>query len=620
MRKKMRQSDRFRGHSIRLTAYVWAAMAAWTAVVGLMLLWSLVRQGRETLEVARIEARSAFNKDQVYRQWCARQGGVYVPESQQTPANPYLSGVEERDITTPSGRRLTLVNPAYMTRQVHEMGAGLYGLLGHITSLNPIRPENAPDPWEAQALAAFEKGAGEVSSLESINEKDYLRLMKPLVTETGCLQCHSEQGYKVGDVRGGISVSVPMAPLRATAREHAAALVMGHGLMWLMGTAGIFFGGQHLSRRIQEGRQAQKEIAALAKFPDENPNPVLRVSVEGVILYCNRGAEPLMDAWGVRINDCIPYKWYDIVLDAAASRQTRQGLVQCLSRTYSLTFAPVLNFYYVNIYALDITERKAAEEDLKQYQQHLQELVRQGTEEVTRTNTQLLAEIDDRKRLQRQILEISEKEQMRIGQELHDSLGQQLVGIAFMSKVLQQNLKDKAPEEANSAAEIAKLVNHAIDQTRGLAKGLHPIDLHSGGLDAAIEELVATARILFGIDCVYTCGGSVTIHDATVATHLYRIIQEAITNAVKHGNAKKIYIELTSRTPETELKIKNDGYDFPARRPEKTGIGLKIMKYRVEMIQGRLDIRRPDEGGTAVVVVFPEENGDNKADSDGEQS
>lgn len=131
-----------------------------------------------------------------------------------TTPNEYLE-VPERDIFTPSGVLLTKINPAYMTRQVHELVKVQSGEQGHITSLNPIRPRNAPDVWERIALQAFEQGTVEYSSLETMNDVLYMRLMKPLFIEESCLQCHAKQGCQLGDVRGGLSISMPMAPLFA---------------------------------------------------------------------------------------------------------------------------------------------------------------------------------------------------------------------------------------------------------------------------------------------------------------------------------------------------------------------------------------------------------------------
>ncbi len=246
--------------------YVWAILSLWTVFVVLVLLWSLSHETFSTEEVARIHARSAFEKDLVYRRWVAGHGGVYVPVTNQTPPNPYLSNVEERDITTPSGRALTLINPAYMTRQVHEMDAAQYGQRGHITSLNPIRPANAADEWETKALRAFEQGATEVSSVEKLDNEEYLRLMRPMITEQACLKCHAEQGYKAGDLRGGISVSVPMAPLRAIARGHMATMALGHGLLWVLGLGGISLTGWHLKQRIRERDHAEEQIREQSEF------------------------------------------------------------------------------------------------------------------------------------------------------------------------------------------------------------------------------------------------------------------------------------------------------------------------------------------------------------------
>ena len=249
-----------------LRNYLWATLSLWTVLVGLVLLWSLFQQERETLAAVRVQARSAFEKDLVYRRWAAMHGGVYVPVTEQTSPNPYLASVDERDITTPSGRRLTLMNPAYMTRQIHEIGAEQSGLRGHITSLNPIRPANAADAWETEALRAFEQGVTEVSSVEKFGNEAYMRLMSPMVTKQSCLKCHAEQGYKMGDLRGGISVSVPMAPLQAVARGHMTALVLGHGLIWLMGIGGISTGGLHLKRRTREADWAEEQIREQREF------------------------------------------------------------------------------------------------------------------------------------------------------------------------------------------------------------------------------------------------------------------------------------------------------------------------------------------------------------------
>ncbi len=249
-----------------LERYAWAVGAVWTVVVAASLIWNVFEVKHATLEVARIQARFAYEEDVFYRRWNALHVGVYVPVTEETQPNPYLSHIPDRDIRMPSGKLLTLMNPAYMTRQVHELAEKKLGIRGHITSLNPIRPENFPDPWETRALQAFESGQTEISSVEEMEGKEYMRLMRPLVTEKGCLECHAAQGYKEGDIRGGISISIPMASLQAIARTSMLTFGLGHALLWLMGLGGIALATERLKQRESARRQA---AAALEKAKDE---------------------------------------------------------------------------------------------------------------------------------------------------------------------------------------------------------------------------------------------------------------------------------------------------------------------------------------------------------------
>ncbi len=235
----------------------WLIGAAWTLGVGLSFAWNVSQIRRLTEDQALVEARSTLQKDIVYRKWATAHGGVYVPVTDQTPPSPFLSHIPERDLTTPSGRRLTLVNPAYMTRQVQELGRDLYGSRGHITSLRPIREENAPDAWERLGLVAFESGTPEVGSLESVGGEAVFRFMRPLVTEAGCLKCHAHQGYEAGDVRGGVSVSVPMAPYRAIERVSVRSALLANGAIWGLGLVGVAVGARLMRNRRRELAEAE---------------------------------------------------------------------------------------------------------------------------------------------------------------------------------------------------------------------------------------------------------------------------------------------------------------------------------------------------------------------------
>lgn len=249
------------GSSARIRTYAAILTALWTLVIVGSAGWALYNNYLSSLEAARIEARSSFNKDLVYRRWVAMHGGVYVPISVDTPPNPYLS-VAQRDVTTTDGQQLTLVNPAYMTRQVHELDAVTYGTRGHITSLNPIRPENAADAWETAALLAFEAGEQEVSSVETQGGVEIMRYMHVMRVEESCLSCHADQGYVLGDVRGGISVAVPMQPYWEAAHHGQAGIIFGHGLVWSIGLLAIVFSS---SRILQVTRREHDYAEQLRK-------------------------------------------------------------------------------------------------------------------------------------------------------------------------------------------------------------------------------------------------------------------------------------------------------------------------------------------------------------------
>ncbi|MBN2569367.1 MAG: diguanylate cyclase [Deltaproteobacteria bacterium] len=226
--------------------------------------WNIYQLKLSILNIARRSAEVSHDKDILYRIWVAKQGGVYAPLSETTtPSNPYLK-VPGRDVKTTEGLFLTLINPAYMNRQVNEMAGEMGSLRGHITSLNPIRPENSPDPWERESLELFEGGVKETASLEKISGREFFRFMRPLVTEKTCLQCHASQGYKEGDIRGGISVSIPMEPLRAIEKKRGNQLALAHGFLWIIGIIGIGTGTRRLRIQTLRLEKAEESVLMLA--------------------------------------------------------------------------------------------------------------------------------------------------------------------------------------------------------------------------------------------------------------------------------------------------------------------------------------------------------------------
>ena len=214
-------------------------------------------------------------------------------------------------------------------------------------------------------------------------------------------------------------------------------------------------------------------------------------------------------------------------------------------------------------------------------------------------------DITERKHLEKTILEVSGREQRRIGQDLHDGLGQHLTGIAFMSKVQEQKLVEKSLPEAGDAAKIVKLVNEAINKTRELARGLLPVVSDARGLMSALQQWAGEVEDLFGVSCRFHCFAPVLIHDDTVATHLYYIAREAVNNAIKHGHASQIVIRLAADQEQGVLTITDNGSGIADIPANNAGMGRHLMGYRARVIGGSLEIQRVPVGGTVVTCLFP---------------
>lgn len=248
-------------HGRKIRTYVLVLAFGWMLVIAGSFWWSYRQHDHEVVEFGRAEARAAIERDIMYRRWVSMQSGLYIEPSEKHPPNPALAHLPDRDVTTTDGRKLTLLNPAYMTSQVYEM-ARENRIVGraHLTSLNPIRPENGPDPWERESLIALEKGAKEVSEVQESGGERFMRLIRPLVTTQSCLKCHAVYGYKVGEIRGGLSISISLTGLEVAAHRGLQGSAVGHGLMLLMGLGVIGAGANQISRSARAQKLVENEL------------------------------------------------------------------------------------------------------------------------------------------------------------------------------------------------------------------------------------------------------------------------------------------------------------------------------------------------------------------------
>jgi signal transduction histidine kinase len=249
----------------------------------------------------------------------------------------------------------------------------------------------------------------------------------------------------------------------------------------------------------------------------------------------------------------------------------------------------LIAFYLVVVWLLTI---------LRSLQRELEARVQQRT-------AALKEEISRRERLERELLEISERGQRQVGHDLHDSLGQHLTATAFASQVLTEQLENKSLPESASARHLVKMVEEAIMLTRTFARGLLPVEMEGEGLMDGFQELARKINERFKVSCEFECHELLLSNDAESSTHLYRIAQEAITNAIKHGKAKHISIGLEKKDGVITLTVTDDGIGLSENARNGQGMGLHIMAYRANMIGATFNINRLPESGTRVTCKLP---------------
>lgn len=291
----------------------------WTALVGASFIWNYLNAADSQKKLAFQTARSFFDQIVVSRSWNAMHGGVYVPVTKETQPNPYLED-PLRDIKVNDKLLLTKVNPAFMTRQLSEIAEKQQGIHFHITSLKPIRPANKPTSREERALKSFERGGGEFGEIARTGSNSNYFFMAPLKTEKTCMQCHAKQGYKEGDIRGGISVTLPFIP-----QIPLMALIIGHFSIGLAGVIGIGIFGIKLDR-ANESLRRQAVLDALTGIPNR------RSFSEHILKEFNRSQREKY-ALAIIMADIDNFKFYNDTYGHSVGDECLKNVAQAISKT-----------------------------------------------------------------------------------------------------------------------------------------------------------------------------------------------------------------------------------------------------------------------------------------------
>ena len=274
-----------RAPKLLLDRWSWGLILPWSAVLLISYFWNAHQVQTLLLDQARTELRANFFKDQTFRLWATKHGGVYVPITETQQPDPYIEFLPERDVTTPSGTRLTLINPALMVRQFNELAREKYAIEGRISGVNPLNPINRADEWEQQAYERFREGAEEVTAISDLNGAPFLRLVRPMYMAEPCLKCHAHQGFKPGDLSGGVSVSIPLAPIEKLTEKRMFTLKGGHLFIWFLGLVGILFGRHQLALQINQRESVYRSL----EDSEEKTRGIISSSMDAIITANHTG-------------------------------------------------------------------------------------------------------------------------------------------------------------------------------------------------------------------------------------------------------------------------------------------------------------------------------------------
>ncbi len=571
-------------------------------------------QGAE--KQATLVARANLDRDRAVRQWVSDRGGVYAKINELTQPSPYLAHIPTRDIHTPVGD-LTLLNPAYMLRLMMDEHELLYGIKGRIVGLKALRPENIADDWERNAISQFEadKELKDYTEFDVINGESYMRMMIPLYMTQDCMKCHAVLGYQVGDLRGGVNVSVPLAKYYAAAKAESIYMAIAHGGIWLLGLFGIGFVTKRSvkieeirSRDVQELKETEKALREGDKhfraLFDQSSFGVAKIdSVTGKFIKVNKR---YCDLVGYSMNEMLEINFQEITVaeDLQSDLKNMDRLRASEISTFQmekryrcrdgsiiwvkLTVLPLWSkdkepdFHLAIIE--DITERKRDEVELQKYRYQLEGLVQERTVELQKSLAEkevLLKEVHHRVKNNMAMVSAFIQLQMNGADDVY-SLG--ALG-ACENRIQAMSMVHKRLYQSDDFTSIdMKILFDEISGALFKKSDFDNIELDIQANDISLE-----------MDAAIPC-----------AMIINELLSNSLKYAFKDGQPGKISICMDVIKGGMYCLCVSDtgvGLSEDVFMGEADTLGLQLVNVFVDQLSGELEVHRKD--GVTFKVVFP---------------
>lgn len=582
----------------------------WSMLV-LFSLWTQREQlNRMAMELARIDAIANLKKDMAIRKWASEVGGVYINESK-APNVDALSEQERVQARRLTGESLSLISltSIHILLGIQEVSNKEYGTKERLTSLQLHNRANAPDEWETRALKTLERGSTNLVAEAMPQKKGHglMRVMIPMRMEEECLECHRETLVPVGGLRGAAGVSIDLNTYWAAQEPAWRAIQYWHGSIWLGGLAALYAYWSFLRRRAAEHAQQEERRRENEAAFGAMAEGAMITAADGSILWVN---DAFCHIYGYGREEVIGKNprilksgrhdaaFYAKLWDSLAQSGRWRGEVWN-RRENGEIFPEELSIQalrddegttvrYISIFS-DITERKRHEAELQEHQQRLEESEARLRELAAFLET------------------VREEERTRIARELHDELGQALTALRMDLGWLRgkctaaDSLGQAAAERVATALGV---VEQSIVSLRRISEDLRPAMLDSLGLAAAIEHHATQFSQRTGIPCRLRMNREEFDLDGKLATAVFRIVQEALTNVARHAQASEVVIELEEAGDGIHLFIADNGRGFGAANHKKT-FGLLGMRERVTMLGGTLEIDSRSGQGVRITGWLP---------------